>query len=155
MSLMASSPALAVTKGATPPRPQHVRAEARNASAIIVFITPASNGGARVFRHDVVAYPQSQVHYCVRTTCRIGGLTNGVSYFFTVAALNKFGKAQYAASSNKVTPHPAAADVTCNANGGTGTMPNEVEYYGAATALKSNCVTKAGYTFNSWNTAAN
>ena len=155
MSLMASSPALAVTKGATPPRPQHVRAEARNASAIIVFTTPASNGGARVFRYDVVAHPQSPIHYCVRTTCRLGGLTNGVSYFFTVAAVNKFGKARYSAPSNKITPRPFTTHVAFIANGGTGTMPNEVEYYGAATALKSNCFTKAGYTFNSWNTAAN
>jgi hypothetical protein len=43
--------------------------------------------------------------------------------------------------------------VTFMANGGTGTMPNEVE--SAPTALTANAFTYAGHTFNDWNTLAN
>ena len=43
--------------------------------------------------------------------------------------------------------------VTFNANGGTGTMSNQVA--NVPTALTLNAFTRAGYTFSGWNTAAN
>ena len=43
--------------------------------------------------------------------------------------------------------------VTFDNNGGSGTMSNEVD--NVATALTTNTFTRAGYTFNDWNTAAN
>jgi uncharacterized repeat protein (TIGR02543 family) len=43
--------------------------------------------------------------------------------------------------------------VTFDSNGGSGSMSNEVD--NVATALTSNTFTRAGYTFNDWNTAAN
>jgi uncharacterized repeat protein (TIGR02543 family) len=48
---------------------------------------------------------------------------------------------------------PTSYTVTFNANGGTGTMPSETE--SSATALTPNTFTRAGYTFNGWNTAQN
>lgn len=41
-----------------------------------------------------------------------------------------------------------------NANGGTGTMPNQTIVYGTATNLSANTFTKTGYTFTGWNTKA-
>lgn len=43
--------------------------------------------------------------------------------------------------------------VTFNANGGSGTMPNQVS--GISTNLAPNSLTRTGYTFNGWNTQAN
>jgi hypothetical protein len=48
---------------------------------------------------------------------------------------------------------PPTWTVAFSANGGSGTMPSETE--GASTALAFNTFTRAGYTFNDWNTAAN
>ena len=45
--------------------------------------------------------------------------------------------------------------VSFNANGGTGTMTAQTVTVGAATALKKNTFTRAGYVFDAWNTAAN
>ena len=41
-----------------------------------------------------------------------------------------------------------------DANGGTGTMPNQTIVYGTATNLSANTFTKTGYTFTGWNTKA-
>lgn len=45
--------------------------------------------------------------------------------------------------------------VTFNANGATGAMAAQAENYGTATALSPVTFTEAGYSFTSWNTAAN
>ena len=44
--------------------------------------------------------------------------------------------------------------VIFDANGGTGTMPNQKIYVGYTTALDSNLYTRDGYTFEGWNTQA-
>ena len=44
--------------------------------------------------------------------------------------------------------------IAFNANGGTGTMPNQTIVYGTATNLSANTFTKTGYTFTGWNTKA-
>ena len=44
--------------------------------------------------------------------------------------------------------------VTFSANGGSGTMTNEVANYNVATALTLNAFTHTGYTFSGWNTVA-
>ena len=41
--------------------------------------------------------------------------------------------------------------VTFNANGGTGTMSNQIA--NVPTALTANAFTRTGYTFSGWNTA--
>lgn len=44
--------------------------------------------------------------------------------------------------------------VKFNANGGSGTMPNESFTYGTAKALTANAFTRTGYTFQGWATSA-
>ena len=45
---------------------------------------------------------------------------------------------------------PNAYEIIFNANGGTGTMPNEQMRYDVAKALDMNAFTKVGYTFTGW-----
>lgn len=66
--------------------------------------------------------------------------SNGASYPFSTSTTLY---AQWTASSSTV---------TFNANGGTGSMSNQVA--STATNLTSNAFTRSGYTFSGWNTAA-
>jgi uncharacterized repeat protein (TIGR02543 family) len=68
---------------------------------------------------------------------------NGASYHFS-ADIVLF--AQWAINSYSV---------TFNANGGSGTMSNQSQNYNVTANLKANSLTRTGYTFIGWNTAAN
>ena len=50
-------------------------------------------------------------------------------------------------------PALAPATITFNANDGSGTVPSAIStYVGVANTIPSNSLTRAGYTFNGWNT---
>ena len=52
-------------------------------------------------------------------------------------------------------PALAPATITFNANGGSGTVPSAIStYVGVANTIPSNSLTRAGYTFDGWNTAS-
>lgn len=81
-------------------------ATAGNKSASVAFTAPACVGGSAI------------TGYVVRANCgkggsgssspiTVSGLCNGVSYTFTVAAINSYGPGTYSASSNSVTPTAA------------------------------------------------
>ena len=54
-----------------------------------------------------------------------------------------------------VEPQPVVYEIAYNANGGVGTMPNQVVKKGEAVVLAKNTFTKAGYQFKGWATSAN
>ena len=54
-----------------------------------------------------------------------------------------------------VEPQPVVYEITYNANGGVGTMPNQVVKKGEDVVLAKNTFTKAGYQFKGWATSAN
>ena len=54
-----------------------------------------------------------------------------------------------------VEPQPVVYEITYNANGGVGTMPNQVVKKGEDVVLAKNTFTKAGYQFKGWATTAN
>ncbi|RYE17372.1 MAG: hypothetical protein EOP51_24000, partial [Sphingobacteriales bacterium] len=79
-------------------------------------------------------------------------LANGLGTSYTasqVSAFNFAGNTTLYAVWNPVGSHTAIFE----ANGGTGTMANQVE--SSAAALTTNAFTRTGYTFANWNTAAN
>ncbi|MFY0482348.1 InlB B-repeat-containing protein [Flavobacterium sp. PLA-1-15] len=79
-------------------------------------------------------------------------LANGLGTSYTasqVSAFNFTGNTTLYAVWNPVGSHT----VIFEANGGTGTMANQVE--SSAAALTTNAFTRTGYTFANWNTAAN
>ncbi|MDO4472382.1 MAG: tail fiber protein [Bacillota bacterium] len=52
-------------------------------------------------------------------------------------------------------PALAPATITFNANNGSGTVPSAIStYVGVANTIPSNSLTRAGYTFDGWNTAS-
>ena len=151
-------PVVSVSASTTSPRPsapRDVRALAGEVSAKVTFRPPASKGIGRITRYDVEVFPTKRIYACRLTDCKVRGLTNGDTYFFRVAAVNKFGTGPSSLSSNKVTPHISMAKVSFTPNGGAGTMANETENYNVATGLSPNDFTLTGYTFTGWNTAAN
>jgi uncharacterized repeat protein (TIGR02543 family) len=81
-------------------------------------------------------------------------LTAGTAYFFQVAAVTQVGRGAYSLPSKVVTPS-GLVTVTFNANGGSGTMANEIEPYDTTAALTLNAFNYGGYTFTGWNTAPN
>jgi hypothetical protein len=103
-----------------PGPPTGVTAAAADASAVVTWTAPSSDGGATITRYDVTANPGGQscstttvAPATPQTTCTITGLTNGSSYTFTVTAMNAAGQSIASAPSTPVTP---ATPITPAAN---------------------------------------
>ena len=83
-------------------------ATAGDASAIVSWSAPASNGGSAITGYVVTPY----IGASAQTTTTVGnvtstsvtGLTNGTAYTFRVAAINAVGAGGQSANSNPVTP---------------------------------------------------
>ncbi|MFG5775617.1 putative Ig domain-containing protein [Comamonas sp. J-3] len=94
-----------------PDAPQNVQAVAGAASATLTFDAPINTGGAGVVITGYTVTSQPAGAVCSVTvnasstqqTCTATGLTNGVSYTFSVVATNVVGDGP-AATSNAVTP---------------------------------------------------
>jgi uncharacterized repeat protein (TIGR02543 family) len=149
-----SSTASAATL-ARPSAPRDVKAVSGNDLSNLRFLPPLSKGGLRILRYDVDVRPGNRILVCATTHCSVRGLSNGSSYSFTVAAVNKMGRGRFSPASNKVTPTAPGFSITFNANGGLGIMASEKETASGATTLTSNTYTYTGYNFIGWNTAAN
>jgi hypothetical protein len=116
-----------------PRAPEHVQAAAGNGQAIVTFTIPADGGspitGYEVFHNgDSVATGDAGSN-----SITITGLTNGLSYAFTVKAINAVGSSEASAASEAVTPSepyipgptPKSVDVLVNGkveNAGTATF---------------------------------
>jgi hypothetical protein len=110
-----SNPSNPVTLAPTVPEaPTMLRnAVAFNQSATVSWQAPASDGGSPIVGYIVTAYigywPAASVTFeSTMTTQTIGGLTNGVTYRFKVAAMNAVGVGPASKISNPVVPAPTA-----------------------------------------------
>ncbi|MBK7791209.1 MAG: fibronectin type III domain-containing protein [Betaproteobacteria bacterium] len=93
--------------GGAPDAPTNVSATAIDASATVTFSSPAYVGGGPVTGYTVASNPAGGVDSnggSTSTTHVITGLTNGVSYTFTVTATNEAGTGPASAASAAVTP---------------------------------------------------
>ena len=108
----------AVAAGTTVPgAPTNVTATGANASADLTWTAPSANGGAAITGYVVTPYvgttaESPRTFTSTSTTETVGSLTNGVTYTFTVAALNSVGSSVASAASNAVTPVTVPGQVT-------------------------------------------
>jgi len=102
----APSPASAAFTPATAPSsPTSPVATAGTAQATVVFTASSFNGGSPITSYTVTSSPGAKT--CVTggtLTCTVNGLSNGVSYTFSVTATNAIGTSSPSAPSNAVIP---------------------------------------------------
>ncbi|WP_139721906.1 peroxidase family protein [Serinicoccus chungangensis] len=119
----------AVTPAAVPAAPVIGTATAGNASAVVRWTPPASNGGSPVTEYRVQVRTGTTVVRTVTgvaataTSTTITGLTNGTAYTFRVRAVNAIGVGPFSAASNVVRPAtvptaPVIGTATAGAAGG-------------------------------------
>jgi hypothetical protein len=90
--------------GTVPAAPAAPTATARSGGAQVTWTAPA-NGGQPVQSYKVTGSPSGQVIVSgSATTAIVAGLTNGVSYTFTVTATNVIGSGAPSPPSNAVVP---------------------------------------------------
>ncbi|MEA4827862.1 MAG: fibronectin type III domain-containing protein, partial [Clostridium sp.] len=106
---------------AAPAAPTGVSATAGNGSAVISFTAPVNNGGSPITGYTVTSNPGNIIATGNGSPITITGLTNGISYTFTVTATNAIGTGLPSVSSNSVTP---AAPYIPPSGGGGGSQPN-------------------------------
>lgn len=116
----ASTASSAVIPVAGPGAPTNVSATPGNASAVVTWVAPASNGGSAITGYIVESNPDART--CQTNgalTCTVSGLTNGVSYTFTVTASNAQSNSLPSSPSSAVTPAgPPSAPIEVSASAG-------------------------------------
>ncbi|MFB2687161.1 DUF4347 domain-containing protein, partial [Shewanella mangrovisoli] len=79
-------------------------ATAGNGQASVTFSAPTNNGGATITTYTVTSNPGGFTGTGASSPISVTGLTNGVSYTFTVTATNSAGTGSASAASNSITP---------------------------------------------------
>jgi parallel beta-helix repeat protein len=95
-----------LTPVVVPDAPTSVVATAGNASASVTFSAPANNGGSIITGYIVTSIPSGGIDTNAGSTSlnrTITGLTNGMSYYFLVKAINTVGNSSLTAASNSIT----------------------------------------------------
>jgi uncharacterized repeat protein (TIGR02543 family) len=87
-----------------PAAPTNVSATAGDGQATVSFTPPGDNGGTPIIMYEVTASPGGQIATGTSSPIVVTGLTNGVSYTFTVKAVNSVGSSVPSAPSNAVVP---------------------------------------------------
>jgi hypothetical protein len=104
------------TTGVVPPSaPTEVSASPATQQAQVSWSAPSNNGGGAITGYTVTPYVGSVAQTpdevsASKTTAVVKGLTNGISYTFTVTAANSAGSGAASAASNAVTPEDTIFD---------------------------------------------
>ena len=134
--------------GFAPPRqpdaPVVGTASPGNTEATVAFTEPDFDGGWPVDGYTVTSSPGGITATGAASPITVAGLTNGVSYHFTVNATNAIGAGASSATSNNVTP--VAPQTITFANPGT-------QDFGTAPALTATASSGLAVSFSSGTTA--
>jgi hypothetical protein len=116
-----SAPTANIAAG-PPQAPTGVTAVPGNTSATVSFTAPAITGGSPITGYTVTSIPPGGTSSGASLSQTVTGLTNGVSYTFTVTATNAIGTGPASTASNAVTPStfPTSVEYLVVAGGGAG-----------------------------------
>jgi hypothetical protein len=106
------------TAATVPGAPIIGTATAGNASAVVAFTPPGSNGGAAIDNYRATCNPGSVTGTGSASPINVTGLTNGTTYSCTVAAHNAVGWGAESAASNSFAPQAPVQRAFVSANGG-------------------------------------
>lgn len=121
---------------------------AADEQATISWSAP-SNGGSAITGYTVTSNLGDSCSVVV-TTCNITGLTNGVSYTFTVTATNSVGTSNPSAVSTSVIPSFVTYPVVFDSNGGSAVANTTYPRTGSITKPADPVL--LGYAFAGWST---
>lgn len=93
-----------VTPVGVPSAPSSVVAVAGDGSALVSWQVPGDDGGSPIVNYTVRSSPGDASCTATTRSCEVSGLTNGVTYTFTVVATNAVGSSAASAPSDAVTP---------------------------------------------------
>lgn len=112
---------------------------AGDASAVLHWTAPTSDGGSSLTGYLVTAYPAGTVHVVPAnaTSATVTGLRNGVATTFTVAAVNAAGVGTASAKSATVTPRKVVVIRIA-------AQPAEHVRYGSASSVRASVRTAGG-----------
>ncbi len=96
---------VSATPRTVPAAPTDVTAIEGNGQAIISFTAPTDNGGSEITGYIVTSSPGNITGSAMDSPITVTGLTNGMTYTFTVQAVNAIGSGPSSATSNMVRPH--------------------------------------------------
>jgi hypothetical protein len=137
-----------------PGAPTNLTASAGNATVLVAFTPPANNGGSAVTGYTVVSTPAGGVDSNAGTNAlshTITGLTSGISYTFTVKAINAVGSSLASLPSNAVTlVGQSNFSLTVVASPTSGGLVGGAGSYAAGTSRTVTAVANAGYVFAGW-----
>jgi RHS repeat-associated protein len=147
-SSVASQPSNSITPAPTAPdAPTNATAVGGHTKATVSFTAPAENGAA-ISGYNVSSSPAGGVDSNAGGTGLshiVTGLTNGVSYTFTVTAINAMGTSTPSQPSNSIIPAPTAPDAPTHVKAAGGNSQATISF----TAPAENGSPISGYTVTS------
>ena len=90
-----------ITQAASPTK---ISAVSGNTLAVVSWKSPMNSGGSAVTSYTVTSIPGNLTCTTSTTSCSVTNLDNGLTYRFTVVALNNAGTSAVSSMSNYVTP---------------------------------------------------